>query len=127
MPRLITSPSDVAAVAELGAQTDPRAAAQWLREALAADLRPFLPRAATPFLEVMPFDPQSDPQADPRYATAADKQRVYEDMLGSAPLAQVVSIVPSRHFIPYDQPQALHDALAVFIATLPTPTIPPSP
>jgi len=127
LPPLITSPSDLTSVAQLGAKTDPLAAAQWMREALVAALRPGFARVTIPFLEIMPFDPQSDPKADPRYTTAADKLKVYEDFLQGAPLGQVMSIAPSRHFIPYDQPLELHAALASFIATLPTPTVSPSP
>jgi pimeloyl-ACP methyl ester carboxylesterase len=43
----------------------------------------------------------------------------YRSLFPGAPNLSIVTIPNSRHFIMVDQPQALDDAMAKFVATLP--------
>jgi pimeloyl-ACP methyl ester carboxylesterase len=104
---MITSPSDVAAVAHLTARSDPKAAAQWIRADMTLDLRPQLHVITIPVLEIAPFDPTLDPFGPGRIASAQQKQAYYESLLSKDKTATVQVVQPSRHFIMVDQPQAL--------------------
>jgi pimeloyl-ACP methyl ester carboxylesterase len=118
LPYLISSKSDIDAVAPLMARSNPKAAGAWLQADLSSDFRPNLPKATAPILEIAPFDPQVDSQAG--LQTARAKQAFYASLLAGAPAAKVEIIRSSRHFVMYDQPQALHDALKRFVGSLGT-------
>lgn len=118
LPGMITSSIDVAAVAPLVARSDIRASAQWLQEDLELDLRPQLPKATVPILEIAPYDAAVDGRYLPSLAA---KEQYYEHLLAGAPQSHVLMIANSRHFAMYDQPQAVTDAIAGFLATLPVP------
>ncbi len=113
LPSMITSRADVAAVAPLVARSNVRATAQWLREDLELDLRPQLPKATVPILEIAPYDAAVDSRYLPSLAA---KRTYYEHLLAGAPHATVLMIANSRHFAMYDQPQAVTDAIAGFLA-----------
>lgn len=104
LPQLITSSSDVAAITPLVRKSDPHAAGAWAADDILLDLRPQLVRITVPFLEI-----GAGAQAGPYYKTllAGDKN------------ATVVAIDDARHFIMYDQPQALHAQIARFADGLP--------
>ncbi len=118
LPYLLTSKSDIASVAPLTARSDPKATAQWLEEDMTQDLRPQLGAVTVPVLEIMPFDPTLDPYGPGKFANAAQKQAYYVTLLKGDTTAHVQAIAPSRHFIMYDQPQALHAAIARFLTGL---------
>jgi pimeloyl-ACP methyl ester carboxylesterase len=112
LPYLMTSPGDIAAVAPLAARSDVAATAAWTTEDVALDLRPQLTSVTAPFLEIAPYDGTFEAKMLP---SAAAKRSYYESLLANDPAANVQIIEPSRHFIMYDQPQKLHEAIATFL------------
>jgi pimeloyl-ACP methyl ester carboxylesterase len=112
LPNLMTSPDDIAAVAPLTARSDPAATAAWMSEDLELDLRPQLTAVSTPLLVIAPYDAAFESRILP---DAAAKRGYYEALLANDPAANVQMIEPSRHFIMYDQPKKLHDAIASFV------------
>ncbi len=112
LPNLMTSSDDIAVVAPLAARSDPASTATWISEDLALDLRPQLTAVSTPLLVIAPFDAAFEGKILPN---AAAKRSYYEMLLANDPAANVQMIEPSRHFIMYDQPQKLHDAVATFV------------
>lgn len=115
LPYMITSPSDVAAVAPLTARSSPSATAAWMKEDLTTDLRPALSAVTVPLLEIAPYDRTLDTRSFP---TSAAKQSYYESLLAGDRTARVQMIAPSRHFIMYDQPQRLQAAIDYFLSSL---------
>lgn len=116
LPNLMTSADDIAVVAPLTARSDPAAAAAWMTEDLGLDLRPQLTKVTTPLLVIAPFDAALEGKVLP---DAAAKRGYYDSLLANDPAANVQMIDPSRHFIMYDQPKRLHDAIAEFIRHYP--------
>jgi pimeloyl-ACP methyl ester carboxylesterase len=116
LPGLMTSPSDVAAVAPLVGKSDPAASGKWFYEDLTMDLRPQLPQANVPIELIAPYDYTLEGKYAP---TMANKHDFYAGIIKGAPNAKVVMIDKSRHFAMYDQPQAVTDAITQFLATLP--------
>jgi len=100
LPALMSSPGDVAAVAPLMAKSDPQAAAQWAAEDLRMDARADLSKITVPLLEIAP-----EGALVPYYKT----------LVAGDPTATVEAVGNSRHFIMYDQPQALHALIARFL------------
>ncbi len=103
LPMLITSPADVAAIAPLARKSDPKAVGAWAAQDIVLDLRPNLQRITVPLLEIEP---------------GAAQKAYYESLLAGDSTARVASIEGSRHFIMYDQPQALHETISQFIGSL---------
>lgn len=101
LPPLISSKSDVDAVAPLVARSDPKATGAWAAEDVSMDLRPALSQIAVPFTEIVP---------------GSALVPYYKSLLAGDASAQVVPVENSRHFVMYDQPQALHAAIAEFLA-----------
>lgn len=101
LPTLMSSPSDIAAVAPLVAKSDPKPSGAWAAEDVRGDLRPQLDRISVPLLEVVPG------RALAPY---------YGSLLAGDSTAHVVPVENSRHFVMYDQPQALHAAIAQFLS-----------
>jgi len=115
LPYLITAQNDIDAAAALVAKSDPKGVAAWLTEDLTIDLRPSLKDITVPVLEILPYDPNLDGKAPLPFASAAMKQAYYASLLANDTSATLQVIEPSRHFIMYDQPQKLDDALEAFI------------
>jgi len=116
LPNLMTSLDDAAVVAPLAARSDIAATAAWTSEDIALDLRPQLTKVSTPLLVIAPFDATLESKVLP---DSAAKRGYYEALLANDPAANVQMIEPSRHFIMYDQPQKLHDAIAAFLKHYP--------
>jgi len=112
MPYLVTSKDDADRDAALEAASDPVAAAAWLNEDLSLDLRADLAKAATPLLLIGPYDAS----LDTTFKNAGAKRAYYASLVAKAPRAQTLVIDASRHFIMNDQPRALDDAIARFLA-----------
>jgi pimeloyl-ACP methyl ester carboxylesterase len=108
---MVTAPADVDAIAAATAKADPAATGRWVYEDLMLDLRANLKNVTIPIVEIAPFDPSLDPYGPARIADAAGKQRYYASLFEGAPRTTVKVISPSRHFVMYDQPAALHTAL----------------
>ena len=116
LPYLMTSTSDIAAVAPLVGLSDPTASGKWMYEDLTMDLRPQLARANVPIELIAPYDATLEGKYLP---TIDAKQGFYAGIIKNAPNASVVMIDRSRHFAMYDQPQAVTDAIVAFLAKLP--------
>ncbi len=112
LPYMITSKDDVAAVAPLTAKSDPKAAAAWLNEDLTLDLRPSLKNVTIPVLVIAPYDSTLE---NSMFATPAAKSAYYTMLIAGAPRAEVQVVGGSRHFLMFDQPQRLHEAIAGFL------------
>lgn len=99
----------IAPTAALEARSDPRAIASWLSADLEHDLRPELGQITIPFVELMPY-------AQPSPYTQAQTLAFYQSLVAGAPHVTVVPIPDARHFAMLDQPQAVDDAIAQFLA-----------
>jgi pimeloyl-ACP methyl ester carboxylesterase len=93
-------------IAELEANSDANATAQWLREDLASDTRAGLAKITVPLLEIVPYN-EPDLANSPAKYTEDQKVGYYRTLLSGAPRLQVVSISPARHFAMFDQPDKL--------------------
>ncbi|HEY9084679.1 MAG TPA: alpha/beta hydrolase [Candidatus Tyrphobacter sp.] len=116
VPPLVTAPGDAAAISMLTGKSDPGTTARWLQEDMLLDLRPQLPKATVPILLIAPFDASVDAQYT--LTTIAKKQAYYASLVAGAPNLHIVMVDHSRHFAMYDQPQAVTDAIAQFLATV---------
>jgi pimeloyl-ACP methyl ester carboxylesterase len=103
------------ALAELSAKSDPAAVARYMGEVLELDLRPGLSRITAPVLVVAPFFEADSAQ---RGTTQQNKIDLYKSLVAGAPKLEVVSIAPSRHFVMFDQPGKLFDAIRRYLAAL---------
>lgn len=112
LPYMITSKDDIAAVAMLTAKSDPKAVAAWMSEDLTLDLRPNLKNVSIPLLEIAPYDPTLENSV---FATPAAKSAYYTALVAGAPKGTVHLVEASRHFLMYDRPQRLHEAIAGFL------------
>ncbi|MGH7632250.1 MAG: alpha/beta fold hydrolase [Gemmatimonadaceae bacterium] len=99
---VITSPADVDSVARYASRSDPAAIAAWLRGALSLDLTGQLAAIHAPLLEIVPFDSSIDPYQG--FPTRAAKSEAYTKWLSHAHNGKLEMIVPSRHFVMFDQP-----------------------
>lgn len=95
--------------AALEARSDPKAIAAWLSADFEHDSRPGLARITIPFVELMPY-------AQPSPYTQAQTLAFYQSLVAGAPHVSVVPIPNARHFAMLDQPQAVDDAMAQFLA-----------
>jgi pimeloyl-ACP methyl ester carboxylesterase len=106
------------------ARSDPAAAAAYMAQDLALDLRPALPAIKVPVLEICPYNPDDEAKPDP--AAAQKKVEYYRELLRGTPALEVISIAPSKHFVMFDQPDALAAAVKKFLATASATTAPSS-
>jgi pimeloyl-ACP methyl ester carboxylesterase len=103
------------ALAQLSAKSDPGGVARAAADDMALDLRAGLPKITSPVLLVSPY---YEPDAAQFGMTEESKTAYYKSLLNGAPNADVVSIAPSRHFVMFDQPQKLADAINRFLSKL---------
>ncbi len=116
LPYLVSAPDDISIIAKLVSHSDPGATAKWMAEDYQLDLRPALKNATAPILEIAPYDAKLEGTMIP---SANAKQAYYAGLLANAPSAKVQVVEHSRHFIMYDQPQALDAALTAYVQALP--------
>ncbi|GAB3408386.1 alpha/beta hydrolase [Massilia agilis] len=102
-------------LAELTSRSDPAAVRRAVADALALDLRPGLSRISAPILEISPYFAADQSQVG---ITEQAKLEFYKSLLAGAPKVEVVSISPARHFVMFDQPAKLLDALRTFLSKL---------
>lgn len=123
MPTLVTDPGDAERLAALESKASPVATGSYAHDLYAADLRPQLAAATVPILEVAPVPKTPAAFEPPSAATQTIEQRsaayqsFYESLFPGAPNVRVVTIADSLHFVQYDQPKALYDAVSAFIAS----------
>jgi pimeloyl-ACP methyl ester carboxylesterase len=105
-------------LAELEANSDTAAVAQWLREDLGADLRPNLAKISVPLLEIVPYNAPDLTNAPQSY-TEEQKVAYYRTLLSGVPKLQVVSVSPARHFAMFDQPDKIFAIVDAFLNNTP--------
>jgi pimeloyl-ACP methyl ester carboxylesterase len=101
-------------LAELEANSDSGAVAQWLREDLGTDLRPNLAKISVPLLEIVPYNAPDLANAPQSY-TEEQKVAYYRGLLSGAPKLQLVSVSPARHFAMFDQPDKIFAIIDAFL------------
>jgi pimeloyl-ACP methyl ester carboxylesterase len=102
-------------LAKLSARSDPGTMIDAMSELFALDLRPGLPDIKVPVLLIAPY---FEPDASQAGMTREAKTAYYTSLMAGTPNLQVVSIAPSRHFVMFDQPQMLADALRAYLKSL---------
>jgi pimeloyl-ACP methyl ester carboxylesterase len=102
-------------LAKLSARSDPGATLDAIAETLALDLRAGLPGITVPVLLVVPY---FEPDSSQKGMTRDAKTAYYTSLMTGTPKLQVVSIAPARHFVMFDQPQMLADALRAYLESL---------
>jgi pimeloyl-ACP methyl ester carboxylesterase len=102
-------------LAKLSARSDPATMIGAMAELFALDLRPGLPNIKVPVLLIAPY---FEPDASQTGMTREGKTQYYTSLMAGTPKLQVVSIAPSRHFVMFDQPQMLTDALRAYLQSL---------
>jgi pimeloyl-ACP methyl ester carboxylesterase len=111
----VTDMSMADALAQLSAKSDPDAVAEYTAETLALDLRAGLPDIKVPVLLIAPYSERDEAQGG---LTRDAKLAYYRALMAGTPKLDVVPIEPSRHFVMFDQPQALADALQMYLKSL---------
>jgi pimeloyl-ACP methyl ester carboxylesterase len=102
-------------LAKLSARSDQGAMVDAMAELFALDLRPGLPAIKVPVLLVAPYFEADSAQTG---TTREMKTAYYTSLMAGTPNLKVVSIAPARHFVMFDQPQMLADALRAWLETL---------
>jgi pimeloyl-ACP methyl ester carboxylesterase len=102
-------------LAKLSARSDTSATLDAMAETLALDLRAGLSEIKAPVLLIVPY---FEPDSSQRGMTRAMKTAYYTSLMAGTPKLQVVSIAPARHFVMFDQPQMLADALRAYLKSL---------
>lgn len=117
---MMTQAKNVATVAAFSQGADPKATGEYFRELMTTDLRPKLKSISVPLLEITGFDQTLDPKSynGVSFATPQAKQKYYEGLLANDKTATVKVIDNSRHFVMYDQPDALYADVDAFLKAL---------
>jgi pimeloyl-ACP methyl ester carboxylesterase len=102
-------------LAKLSARSDPATMIDAMAELFALDLRPGLPNIKVPVLLIAPY---FEPDSAQTGTTREMKTEYYTSLMAGTPKLQVVSIAPARHFVMFDQPQMLADALRAYLKSL---------
>jgi pimeloyl-ACP methyl ester carboxylesterase len=102
-------------LAQLSARSDPGATLDAVAEILELDLRAGLPAITVPVLLIVPY---FEPDSSQKGMTRDMKTAFYSSLMAGTPKLQVVSIAPARHFVMFDQPQILADALRAWLKSL---------
>jgi pimeloyl-ACP methyl ester carboxylesterase len=102
-------------LAKLSARSDPAAVSEYVAETLALDLRPGLPAIKAPVLVLAPHYEHDAGQAG---ITAQAKADYYKSLMAGTPKLEVVAVNGSRHFVMFDQPRQLSDAIGRFLKSL---------
>ncbi len=111
----VTDISRADELAKLSARSDPQAVTAYLAEVLSLDLRPGLPKIKAPVLVVAPwFDADAAQSGQPM----EDKVAQYKDLMGGTPKLDVVAVPSARHFVMFDQPDALAAVLDKYLKSL---------
>ncbi|HTL29398.1 MAG TPA: alpha/beta hydrolase, partial [Tepidisphaeraceae bacterium] len=115
----VLSEAKATELAEKTSRSDIAATAQYMAEDLLLDLRPNLAAIKVPLLEICPYNAGDYLKTKP--ITEKEKAAYYRTLLKGTPNFEVVSISPSRHFVMFDQPDAVATAVNQFLGvTKPT-------
>ncbi len=102
-------------LAKLSARSDLGTVVDAMAELFALDLRPGLPNIKVPVLLIAPY---FEPDSAQTGTTREMKTAYYTALMAGTPKLQVQSIAPARHFVMFDQPQMLADALRGYFKSL---------
>ena len=102
-------------LATLSARSDPGAVSEYMGEVLALDLRPALPAIKAPVLVLAPF---YAPDAAKSGLTPQAKAAYYKSLMAGTPKVEVVPVEGARHFVMFDQPRQVSDAIGRFLKSL---------
>ena len=111
----VTDIGRVDELAKLSARSDPAAMVDAMAELFALDLRPGLPAIKVPVLLIAPYFEADSAQTG---TTREMKTEYNASLMAGAPDLKVASIAPARHFVMFDQPQMLADALRAWLQSL---------
>jgi pimeloyl-ACP methyl ester carboxylesterase len=102
-------------LAKLAATSDPAAVSDYVAETLALDLRPALSAIKAPVLVLAPYFELDAGQSG---MTAQAKAAYYKSLMAGTPKLEVVAVVGARHFVMFDQPRQVSDAIGRFLKSL---------
>jgi len=102
-------------LAKLQARSDPASVGRYTADVLTLDLRPGLKSIAAPVLVIVPY---LDLDAAETGQTEAAKAGYYRALMDGTPDLTVEPVAPARHFVMFDQPEAVDAALRKFLARL---------
>lgn len=102
-------------LAKLSARSDRGAMGEAAAALFAIDMRPGLADIKVPVLLIAPY---FEADASQRGLTREMSTGYYTSLMAGTPKLQVVSIAPSRHFVMFDQPDMLADAVRTWLQTL---------
>jgi pimeloyl-ACP methyl ester carboxylesterase len=103
-------------LAGLTSRSDPAAVAAYMADALALDLRPQLAAIQAPVLLIAPY---FDADAEQQQMTQDGKTEYYQSLMKGTPHLKVMPVAPARHFVMFDQPQMVNDAIREFLKGVP--------
>lgn len=103
------------ALADLSAKSDPAAVVASMAAIFALDLRSDLPKIAVPVLVIAPY---FDADAAQSGISEAEKAAYYKSLMEGTPKLEVKSIAPARHYLMFDQPEKLADAIRSYLNSL---------
>ena len=102
-------------LAKLMNKSDPAAVNNYMVDGFAVDLRPALPSIKAPVLVIAPY---FDLDAAQQQTTQENKIEYYRTVMKGTPNLKVVAVSPARHFVMFDQPQAVNEAIGEYLKTL---------
>jgi pimeloyl-ACP methyl ester carboxylesterase len=102
-------------LAKLSSRSDPAAVSDYVAETLALDMRPGLSAIKAPVLVLSPF---FEADAGASGITARSKAAYYQSLMAGTPKLEVVAIDGARHFVMFDQPRQVNDAIGRFLKSL---------
>lgn len=103
-------------LAKLSGKSDAAAVTRYMTEALGVDLRGALPAIKAPVLLIAPFSPVD---ATHQTLDEAGKAAYYQFLMQGTPNLTVKTVAPARHFVMFDQPQKVADAIRDYLKALP--------
>lgn len=101
-------------LARLAARSDPAAVSVYMADALSLDLRPALPSIKAPVLVLAPWY-AADAQNG---VTAPAKAAYYKSLMAGTAKLEVQPVEGARHFVMFDQPRVVNDAIGRFLKSL---------
>lgn len=102
-------------LAKLSARSDQAAMGEAAAALFAIDMRAGLADIKVPVLLIAPY---FEPDASQRGLTRDMATGYYTSLMAGTPKLQVVTIAPSRHFVMFDQPEMLADAVRAWLQSL---------
>lgn len=102
-------------LAKLSSRSDPAAVSDYMAETLALDIRPGLGAIKAPVLVLAPYF-EADVGASG--ITAQAKAGYYRSLMTGTPKLEVVAVDGARHFVMFDQPRQVNEAIGRFLKSL---------